>query len=89
MIEQRVREMNNLRISEDRRNRAIVRQAAIPYRSDPFLRKPYVELSARQRKCPVIKLYPTPQSSRLIIQALPSSLSRRLFGRISGQFCSM
>jgi hypothetical protein len=31
----------------------------------------------------------TPQSSRRIFQALPSSLSRRLFGRISGQFCSM
>jgi hypothetical protein len=31
----------------------------------------------------------TPQSNRRIFQALPSSLSRRLFGRISGQFCSM
>ena len=65
--------------------------AKLPFRTGVtrFLRKPYVELSARQRKCPVIKLYPTPQSSRLIFQALPSSLSRRLFGRISGQFCSM
>ena len=59
-----------------------------------FIREPYVELSARQRKRAVVKFHPAPPATPRIRTiywptARPASLSRRLLGRISGQFCSM
>ena len=44
---------------------------------------------ARQRKCPITKFRPAPQTVQLSEARSAASLSRRLFGRISGQFCSM
>jgi hypothetical protein len=50
-----------------------------------------LRLSARHRKCLVVEFHAAPQSARVVSQdsAAFVSLSRRLFGRMSGQFCSM
>ncbi|CAM3394296.1 hypothetical protein MYCO108962_18340 [Mycobacterium colombiense] len=69
-----------------------------------FLRKPYIELSARQREWPHVKVRQlfAPNHQRPVINRhrspfaayLPepwrsASFFRRVFGRMSGQFCSM
>jgi hypothetical protein len=50
-----------------------------------------LRLSVRHRKCLVIEFHVAPQPTQALYQDSEAfdSLSRRLFGRISGQFCSM
>ncbi|BBY20965.1 hypothetical protein MSTO_11700 [Mycobacterium stomatepiae] len=67
-------------------------------RETGFLREPNIKLPARQRMCPLTtfhvsppKVHPSPRTQAVYLSKLrpAASRSRRLFGRISGQFCSM
>nr|BBX77270.1 hypothetical protein MFLOJ_10570 [Mycobacterium florentinum] len=67
-------------------------------RETGFLREPNIKLPPRQRMCPLTtfhvsppKLHPSPHTQAVYLSKLrpAASRSRRLFGRISGQFCSM
>ena len=72
--------------------RRIAKNAQLPLhtRVTRFLRKPNVKLSPRQRERPVIKFHPVYLLNALVQCPCPAdNLSRKLFGRISVQFCSM
>ena len=68
-----------------------VQQTLFPFRRNLAFYGVDLWLLARYRKCVVIEFHAAPQSARVISQdsEVFASLSRKLFGRMSGQFCSM
>src|SRR5262249_26081249 len=55
--------------------------AQLPPRTEAtrFLRKPYIQLSTRQRKCPAIEFHPTPRPERVLLTkpGPPPAVTRR------------